>query len=69
MRTLLRYAVEVVEVVEVVPIGERMMVLRRKHPFGSMCPIAVYVPTNISKPNVKEMSSGKIDIVADRCPR
>ena len=56
-------------VVEVAPVDERILVMRLKHSFGFMSLIAVYAPTDVSKPDVKEMFYAKLASVTDSCPR
>ena len=56
-------------VVEVAPVDERIMVMRLKHSFGFMSLVAVYAPTDTSKPEVKEMFYAKLTSVADGCPK
>ena len=56
-------------VVEVAPVDERIMVMRMKHSFGFISLIAVYAPTDVSKPDVKEMFYAKLASVVDSCPQ
>ena len=56
-------------VVEVAPVDERIMVMRLKHSFGFVSLIAVYAPTDVSKPEAKEMFYAKLASVVDSCPQ
>ena len=56
-------------VVEVIPVDERIMVMRLKLSLGFMSLIAVYAPTDVCKLDVKEMFYAKLASVSDRCPR
>ncbi|XP_069972314.1 uncharacterized protein [Penaeus vannamei] len=55
--------------VEVIPVNERIMVLRLKLAFSFMSLIAVYTLTNVCKLNVKEIFCTKLASVSDSCPQ
>ncbi|XP_069995871.1 uncharacterized protein [Penaeus vannamei] len=53
---------------EVTPVDEHIMVMSLKLAFGFMCLIAVYIPTDVCKLDVKEMFYAKLASVSGRCP-
>ena len=53
---------------KVTAVDERIMLLRLRHTLGFMSVVAVYAPTETSKPEEKEMFYAKLDSVVEQCP-